>query len=164
MLVVLLFAGKNEQTCNCILSHTYKQIRRLWVNGDKHGHSSQRQMTVIRSQPKFNGDLDLSTSSDSSGSTVSADGQRHRAHCRTSSGGGRGRAPMAPPGTVRRRINSSSDTESSAADFYQRRLQPLGPSLPSGLGARPHHSRMGPASIAESKHSFRHAMGELRMT
>lgn len=53
-------AAKRDKTCACIVSHTYKQIRKLWDNADK-VNTNQRTLRMIG---KFDADIDRSTSSD----------------------------------------------------------------------------------------------------
>lgn len=64
---------KRDRTCACIVTHTYKQIRKLWDNPDKSHHPTSRpQISTNTNSPllgkntinKFNQDIDQSTSSD----------------------------------------------------------------------------------------------------
>jgi len=52
--------AKRDRTCACIVSHTYKQIRKLWDNADK-VNTNQKTLRMIN---KFDADIDRSTSSD----------------------------------------------------------------------------------------------------
>jgi len=54
-------AAKRDRTCACIVSHTYKQIRKLWDNNDKVDAMNQKTRRMIG---KFDADIDRSTSSD----------------------------------------------------------------------------------------------------
>ena len=53
------FLAKYDKTCACIVSHTYKQIRKLWENPDK-VNATQNGM---KNAGKFADDMDRSTSS-----------------------------------------------------------------------------------------------------
>jgi NhaP-type Na+/H+ and K+/H+ antiporter len=55
-----LLIAKRDRTCACIVSHTYKQIRKLWDNQEK-TNNSQKTMRMVG---KFDADIDRSTSSD----------------------------------------------------------------------------------------------------
>jgi len=59
-MVVCLCAAKRDRTCACIVSHTYKQIRKLWDNADKVNTNPK----TLRMLGKFDADIDRSTSSD----------------------------------------------------------------------------------------------------
>ena len=61
---ICAIAVKYDKSCTCIFNHTYKQIRKLWEN-DKHG---QHFNGIVKSRPKFDDDVDRSTSSSSSSS------------------------------------------------------------------------------------------------
>ncbi|KAK2148813.1 hypothetical protein LSH36_481g02006 [Paralvinella palmiformis] len=52
-------SAKYDKTCACIVSHTYKQIRKLWENPDKVSASQNG----VKSGAKFDDDIDRSTSS-----------------------------------------------------------------------------------------------------
>ena len=58
--IVYCVAAKRDRTCACIVSHTYKQIRKLWDNQEK-VNNSQKTMRMVG---KFDADIDRSTSSD----------------------------------------------------------------------------------------------------
>jgi hypothetical protein len=58
--VYLTLTAKRDRTCACIVSHTYKQIRKLWDNQEK-TNGSQKTMRMVG---KFDADIDRSTSSD----------------------------------------------------------------------------------------------------
>jgi len=60
MCVFVDAAAKRDRTCACIVSHTYKQIRKLWDNADK-VDTNQKTLRMIG---KFDADIDRSTSSD----------------------------------------------------------------------------------------------------
>ena len=54
-----VFLVKNDKTCACIVTHTYKQIRKLWENPEKPLPGSG----VKRGPGQFRDDMDRSTSS-----------------------------------------------------------------------------------------------------
>ena len=61
---LFVFVAKREKSCACIVSHTYKQIRKLWEIKDKenlHANGGMR-----HTQAKFD-DIDRSTSSSTGG-------------------------------------------------------------------------------------------------
>ena len=53
------FVAKRDQTCACIVTHTYKQIRKLWENPEKQALGPNGLVTAA----KFDDDIDRSTSS-----------------------------------------------------------------------------------------------------
>lgn len=72
---VISGSAKRDQTCACIVTHTYKQFRKLWDNTDKSNPGSN----PMKMTGKFDADIDRSTSSD----TGSSDAEEEQ-------GGGRG--------------------------------------------------------------------------
>ena len=59
LFVVVFSTGKRDQTCACIVSHTYKQLRKLWDHNEKQ-NAAQNAARI----GKFDADIDRSTSSD----------------------------------------------------------------------------------------------------
>ena len=58
---LLSFVAKYDKSCACIVSHTYKQIRKLWENPDKM-NANQNGMNRMAAGI-FDADIDRSTSS-----------------------------------------------------------------------------------------------------
>ena len=56
----VILVAKRDRTCACIVTHTYKQIRKLWDNPDK----TNATQNAIKMLGKFDADIDRSTSSD----------------------------------------------------------------------------------------------------
>jgi segment polarity protein dishevelled len=120
---------KRDKTCACIVSHTYKQIKKLWDNPEKMtaGQNS------IRMIGKFDPDIDLSTSSD----TGSSDSEGSQSREKNKDG--------------QRSTSTDAGAGSSGRQPAEQRCLPAPP--PRDLGAG------DSAEMCASRQSFRLAMG-----